>query len=372
MFFEPTVPSSVADITVSRDQHAAANGSTAPETTKTASTTQPASGAPRRRPTPPRAATGTPASTPQGGARQVSRTYEDPDRGRRLAAVRRRRLLEAGARAQARRRPPKLDQRDRHQAGRARPDAGHADRPTRAREGQLQDQLRDVARLGKAVPADDDTRSLVVQLDAAAKRSGVDFDTASTLGSGLAGAQSERGHGPTRPRRASSLRPRARSSRRRRALGDAVQLLASAAGSSTCRPSSRGSSASSRSNNQRIDATGRLLRVESISITPSAAGLARTCTAQIGAARLHRAAVEGVAGTAGAPSAATRTRARRRRPRRRRARRRPRPRPPEQRNERPDRPPGASSCAAGCGRSPSCWSPRSSAVPVLLAKSPSP
>ena len=30
--------------------------------------------------------------------------------------------------------------------------------------------------LGKAVPADDDTRSLVVQLDAGAKRSGVDFD----------------------------------------------------------------------------------------------------------------------------------------------------------------------------------------------------
>lgn len=33
-----------------------------------------------------------------------------------------------------------------------------------------------VVRLGKAVPSDDDTRSLVVQLDAAAKRSGVDFD----------------------------------------------------------------------------------------------------------------------------------------------------------------------------------------------------
>src|SRR5262249_34899031 len=31
-----------------------------------------------------------------------------------------------------------------------------------------------VVRLGKAVPSDDDTRSLVVQLDAAAKRSGVD------------------------------------------------------------------------------------------------------------------------------------------------------------------------------------------------------
>jgi Tfp pilus assembly protein PilO len=34
-----------------------------------------------------------------------------------------------------------------------------------------------VVGLGKAVPAADDTRSLVVQLDAAAKRSGVSFDT---------------------------------------------------------------------------------------------------------------------------------------------------------------------------------------------------
>jgi Tfp pilus assembly protein PilO len=33
-----------------------------------------------------------------------------------------------------------------------------------------------VVRLGKAIPADDDTRSLVVQLDAAAKRSGTAFD----------------------------------------------------------------------------------------------------------------------------------------------------------------------------------------------------
>jgi len=34
-----------------------------------------------------------------------------------------------------------------------------------------------VVRLGKAVPTDDDVRSLVVQLDTAAKRSGVDFHT---------------------------------------------------------------------------------------------------------------------------------------------------------------------------------------------------
>ena len=39
-----------------------------------------------------------------------------------------------------------------------------------------------VARLGKAVPADDDTRSLVVQIDAAAKRSGIDFDTINVNG----------------------------------------------------------------------------------------------------------------------------------------------------------------------------------------------
>jgi Tfp pilus assembly protein PilO len=41
-----------------------------------------------------------------------------------------------------------------------------------------------VVRLGKAVPTDDDTRSLVIQLDAAAKRSGVDFDTVSVNGGG--------------------------------------------------------------------------------------------------------------------------------------------------------------------------------------------
>jgi Tfp pilus assembly protein PilO len=41
-----------------------------------------------------------------------------------------------------------------------------------------------VVRLGKAVPADDDTRSLLVQLNAAADRSGVDFDTINVNGGG--------------------------------------------------------------------------------------------------------------------------------------------------------------------------------------------
>ncbi len=39
------------------------------------------------------------------------------------------------------------------------------------------DNYATVVRLGKAVPSDDDTKSLVVQLDAAAQRSDVDFDT---------------------------------------------------------------------------------------------------------------------------------------------------------------------------------------------------
>ena len=44
------------------------------------------------------------------------------------------------------------------------------------------DNYSTVVRLGKAVPSDDDTRSLVVQLDAAAKRSDVDFDTINVNG----------------------------------------------------------------------------------------------------------------------------------------------------------------------------------------------
>lgn len=49
-----------------------------------------------------------------------------------------------------------------------------------------------VVRLGKAVPADDDTRSLVVQLDTAAKRSGIDFDSIDITAAG-AGATTSTG-----------------------------------------------------------------------------------------------------------------------------------------------------------------------------------
>ena len=61
-----------------------------------------------------------------------------------------------------------------------------------------------LVRLGKAVPTDDDTRSLMVQVDAAAKRSGIDFDnidlvagaTAAPPGSNVATAQSTTGLPP--------------------------------------------------------------------------------------------------------------------------------------------------------------------------------
>ena len=45
-----------------------------------------------------------------------------------------------------------------------------------------------VVRLGKAIPSDDDTRSLVVQLDAAANRSGTAFDNIDVTAAGGSGA----------------------------------------------------------------------------------------------------------------------------------------------------------------------------------------
>jgi hypothetical protein len=45
-----------------------------------------------------------------------------------------------------------------------------------------------VVRLGKAVPTDDDTRSLLVQLDTSAKRSGVAFDTINVSATGSTGS----------------------------------------------------------------------------------------------------------------------------------------------------------------------------------------
>jgi Tfp pilus assembly protein PilO len=61
---------------------------------------------------------------------------------------------------------------------------------------QYQANRATVVRLGKAVPADDDTRSLVVQVDAAAKRSGIDFDNVD-ISSGTGAAATDPAAGAT-------------------------------------------------------------------------------------------------------------------------------------------------------------------------------
>jgi hypothetical protein len=50
-----------------------------------------------------------------------------------------------------------------------------------------------MVRLGKAVPTDDDMRSLMVQLDTSAKRSGIDFDTVNLNAAGGSSATSATG-----------------------------------------------------------------------------------------------------------------------------------------------------------------------------------
>lgn len=56
-----------------------------------------------------------------------------------------------------------------------------------------------VVRLGKAIPTDDDTRSLLVQLDTAAKRAGADFDAINVNGSGSTDSATTGATGPVTP-----------------------------------------------------------------------------------------------------------------------------------------------------------------------------
>jgi hypothetical protein len=136
-------------------------------------------------------------------------------------------------------------------------------------------------RLGKAVPQDDDTRSLLVQLDAAAQRSGVDFRTL-TVDGGAASASTP----------AASSAPSS-------AAGTAASPVASAtpppgavsvgsAGFSTM-PftfSFRGDFANLSgffdrlqrfvtTHNERMSVTGRLLRLDAITLKPDASGFPR-------------------------------------------------------------------------------------------------
>jgi Tfp pilus assembly protein PilO len=66
-------------------------------------------------------------------------------------------------------------------------------------QAQYKANYAEVVRLGKAVPSDDDARSLVVQLDAAAKRSGTDFDTFDVSASGAGSSSGATGSSSSVP-----------------------------------------------------------------------------------------------------------------------------------------------------------------------------
>jgi hypothetical protein len=136
-----------------------------------------------------------------------------------------------------------------------------------------------VARLGKAVPADDDVRSLLVQLNSAARRSKVDFRTIDLDGSTGAPAP---GAGGTAPAAANAVTPPPGSS----AIGGA--------GFSTMPFSFKFSGSFFKLGdffkrldrfvtvkNQSLDVTGRLLLLNSVSLHPDTAKGFPSITAEV-------------------------------------------------------------------------------------------
>ena len=163
-----------------------------------------------------------------------------------------------------------------------------------------------LARLGKAVPADDDVRSLMVQLESTADRSGVDFEKIE-LSNGLAGESA-----PSEPASPSEGE-----------LASAPGTVPVAGGALSAMPFSftfTGSYFDLSSfmarlehfvslNNRRLDATGRLLRLESVSISPSTLGFP-DMQAEINAATYLVPPVQGVEGAEpSAPPAGSTTQA---------------------------------------------------------------
>jgi hypothetical protein len=126
-----------------------------------------------------------------------------------------------------------------------------------------------LARLGKALPPDDDVRSLLVQLESAADRSGVDFAKIE-LGSAATGAQPATAD--TAPAQGELAPP-----------PGTVPVAGGALSAMPFNFTFTGgffdlSTFFSRLehfvtvNNKRLDATGRLLRLESIQVTPATTG----------------------------------------------------------------------------------------------------
>jgi hypothetical protein len=158
-----------------------------------------------------------------------------------------------------------------------------------------------LARLGKAVPADDDVRSLLVQLEATADRSGVDFERIE-LGSGLGGDT------------ATTEEPTTAGGE----LAAAPGAVPVAGGVLSAMPFSFtfGGGFYDLSTflarlehfvtvqNDRLDATGRLLRLESVALQPASGGFPKM-QAEINAATYLVPPVEGVAGAPTPPAGGT-------------------------------------------------------------------
>jgi Tfp pilus assembly protein PilO len=163
-------------------------------------------------------------------------------------------------------------------------------------QGEYRNNYATVVRLGKAVPADDDIRSLVVQLDSAASSSGVDFDRI-TVGEGGGSGEPVEAGGVTPPPGAVSVGP---------AGFTAMPFTFGFAGhfdnmSTFFSKLERFVTV----DNERIDVTGRLLRLESLSLTPDEDGLG--ITAEIGASSYLLPPAQSVTngGTAAAPATTT-------------------------------------------------------------------
>lgn len=162
-----------------------------------------------------------------------------------------------------------------------------------------------VARLGKAVPADDDVRSLMVQLNAAAGKSKVDFrtiqiggGTAAPAPAPAAGSTDKKGAQPTTP----AITPPPGSTSVGSAGFSSMPFTFAFRGSffSLGEFFKRLDDFVAVNNQQRLDVTGRLMVLNSISLTPDATGFPRI-RAQIGAAAYMLPATQGL--TAGASPA---------------------------------------------------------------------
>jgi Tfp pilus assembly protein PilO len=158
-----------------------------------------------------------------------------------------------------------------------------------------------LARLGKAVPADDDVRSLMVQVESTAAESGVDFEKielSNSLGSNggepAAAAEGELASSPgSIPVAGGVLSAMPFSFSFTGSYFDLTSFFARLEHFVSL-------------NNKNLDSTGRLLRLESISIAPSSIGFP-DMQAEINAASYMVPPVQGVAGAESpdAPSAGT-------------------------------------------------------------------